>query len=169
MHSIGWMMFVMLMANEPPPAQEPTVEVREPLQAVAILDPEPVPQATPKPQPRKKPVPQLVCGPATGSRTQVGTVGLNGFRVHCRVRVMFPDERFWCPDVEWEIDGERYSAHSGDCDPFSDVVTDAGEPFLWFEPEKWLPPFGRGTHTITVKLMKNGKVIFSDYCEVQVS
>ncbi|HXK36470.1 MAG TPA: hypothetical protein VJ553_02720 [Candidatus Paceibacterota bacterium] len=163
MKRVGWVCVIALAMPVSARAQEVTVE--EPLQVVVL------PEATPRPKPlpRKKPIPQLVCGPATGSKTQIGVAGLDGFTVHCRVRVMFPDERFWCPEVEWEVNGERQSMHHADCAPFDDVATEVGEPFLWNEPEKWLPPFGRGFHTIKVRLKKGGKVLFSDICEVEVS
>lgn len=65
------------------------------------------------------------------------------------------DEDLWCPEVDWEWDGQ-HSSETSDCSPFAE--SDAGDRALWTQTRQ-RRFFGRGVIEIVVRLLKGGKVI----------
>ena len=153
---------VVQVTAEPPPGQNAaTTEPR--------IESPSVPTSAPTPRPkRRKPELKLQCAPAISNA--VYFEGRVRSRVFCTVRVLYPDERFWCPAVAWSIGPyETPSAHESDCDPYEQVVAEEGEPAFWSEdrPKEFgLPP---GLYEIKVSLMKSGRVIARDYFIVRVN
>lgn len=81
------------------------------------------------------------------------------------LRIENPGDRYWCPEVQWLINGSRDSSHQAGCNPYEQVVKEEGEPKVWEEPTKefWLRS---GEYHIVVKLIKAGRVIGQQECTV---
>ncbi len=112
---------------------------------------------------RKKKAPRvnLMCSP----KLQIGA--FHPVSVTAYVRIMDPNEKFWCPEVQWTINGEFAGEHTGDCKPYETIVAEEGEPETWSENPKRFG-FYSGIYVITVKLSKAGRLIAQESCTVQV-
>ncbi len=131
---------------------------------IVVVEP-PVPPSTTSAPIHKKPPKvkvSLRCSPRIGS-----TAGpFQPAHYFAFLRVENPGEAFWCPEVNWLIDGAKTSGHESDCTPYESVRSQTGEaPTLWEEPPKdfWLPS---GEYRIVAKLLKSGRIIGEDSCTV---
>jgi hypothetical protein len=65
------------------------------------------------------------------------------------------DEALWCPEIDWEWNGQ-HSSQTSDCVPFEE--SDVGEREVWTQVRR-RRFFGSGTINIVVRLIKGGKVV----------
>lgn len=65
------------------------------------------------------------------------------------------DESLWCPEVDWDWNGQ-HSSQTSDCVPYSE--SEVGERELWIQT-KQRRFFGRGIVNIIVRILRGGKVI----------
>lgn len=80
----------------------------------------------------------------------------DGNLITATVIIRNADETLWCPEVEWDWDGEARSTRESDCAPFEE--SEVGERTRWTRTRQhrfW----GRRIVNIVVRLLKGGKVI----------
>jgi|GEM_PF-5199776 len=65
------------------------------------------------------------------------------------------DAELWCPEIEWEWNGER-SSQLSDCVPFEEA--EAGEKEFWSETRQ-RRFYAAGIVHVQVKLLKGGKIL----------
>lgn len=124
------------------------------------------------PQPRATPVPRRKRNSPRISMHCSPRMDIAAFRpviVSASMRIMDPNEKFWCPEVLWNINGEFYGKHEGDCKPYETIVAEEGEPEVWPEGgETKRFEFWPGTYIITVKLLKTGSILAQQSCTVHI-
>lgn len=96
-------------------------------------------------------------------RVTVGDV-VKGRLITATLIIRNADETLWCPDVEWEWNGER-SFRSSDCKPFDE--SSEGERKIWVQSRQ-RRFVGRGIVRIIVRLFKGRKILKSVEAEVPV-
>lgn len=135
------------------------------------VSPERAPADATRPAPRpkrRKPELKLSCFPQISNA--IYFEGRMRSRITCTVRVLNPDEQFWCPAVDWSFGiGNTPSSHEGDCDPYEKVVAEEGEPEYWSEDRPKEFGLTPGTYEIWVTLRKSGKVIARESAVVRVN
>lgn len=92
-----------------------------------------------------------------------------GARVTARPRIYDPGERYWCPAVEWRINGQRVRVHEADCIPYESVPE--GERQVWpplERDETQAFPFRPGEYRIEAFFKKSGTTIGRAECFVSV-
>lgn len=125
----------------------------------------PSPAPTPPPatkRQKRSPRVSLTCYP----KMQIGSI--RPVSVAASVRVMDPNDTYWCPGISWTINGEPAGNHEGDCRPYEDIVAETGEPQVWSEDQPKRFQFWSGSYVITAKLIKAGKLIAQETCTVHV-
>lgn len=156
--------------------QEPPPDVQDADMVVVIGDPaqlNPTPRPSPTPRPRKaaqvratkqpKPKVELTCSLPDRLASPYQPA-----RVRATIQVRYPTEKFWCPAVEWQIDGHTVAEHESDCGPYDQVVAEEGEPLLWKEDQPRVFVLPQGRFTISARLLKAGRLIGSDFCTAEV-
>ena len=83
------------------------------------------------------------------------TTDPNGIEVTAMLIIKNIDEELWCPEIEWEWNGQR-SSQLSDCTPYQD--SEEGERAFWSESQQ-RRFYGPGTVRVQVKLRKEGKVL----------
>lgn len=79
----------------------------------------------------------------------------NGRLITATLTIRNADESLWCPEVDWEWNGQ-HSSQESDCDPFES--TEAGDREVWTQVRQ-RRFFGSGVIRIVVRLLKGKKVI----------
>lgn len=142
-------------------SQEASVVVGDPTQAAVE---QPAIKPTPNPE-FKKPRVTLTCSP------QLGAVGPYGrLSVEAKVIVVGPDERLWCPDIEWLVNDEVQSSREVRCNQtFAQALEEAERGELRYSIIRWWALQGGGyLYKIRVRLKRSGKTIEFRDCDVSV-
>jgi hypothetical protein len=85
-------------------------------------------------------------------------------------RIYNPDEKLWCPAIQWEVNGHTTSFHEADCPPYDSVPEE--ERAVWPESEVdevkifWFS--GKGEYVIVAKFQKSDRTVGRAECTVSV-
>lgn len=160
------LVLVAMLSPQQSPPEEPVVVIGSQTSVVASSAPAPTPSPTPTPtpKPRKPPEAKVVCTPRMAN-----SGGIAPAIITASVHIENPDERFWCPGVEWYVGEQFNGSQESDCLSYEIVVSQEGEPSFWSEDgqprrfELW-----PGDYTIKARLVKSKKTIGEAKCTVYV-